>query len=350
MDIECEVETAGRTVLCYLPFFTLDNADPAIVAYTPPTKRETLEAQDSLTSQWLLEVLGEDIKFRVLAEKEGAAILARDTEDGSKLQRGIELAIQKGVLTKQDPAPRYTRVDVVGKSADEVAGVIHGAVASGPEGWKGGVVALVGLSGTGKGTTMDKLKQLLPQSTTWSNGNVFRSLTLLAVTHAMHQGQDFDSSFLTPENLEAWMAMLQFGQFDGRFDIRVQGLGHDFFVSQVANTTLKGPMVGRNIPTVAEVSQGEVVLFASKACQEMAQAGVSVLLEGREPTVNYIETPHRFELVLSDPTLIGKRRAAQIVAAKALEKLGKNADDPAVDAAVASAVDSLVAPIPDDKQ
>jgi hypothetical protein len=43
----------------------------------------------------------------------------------------------------------------------------------------------------------------------------------------------------------------------------------------------------------------------------MGEAGLVVLLEGREQTVNYVRTPHRFALVLSDESLIGKRRAAQ---------------------------------------
>ena len=49
-------------------------------------------------------------------------------------------------------------------------------------GFNGGVLALVGLSGTGKGTTVEKLKSKLPNAITWSNGNIFRSLTLLAVS------------------------------------------------------------------------------------------------------------------------------------------------------------------------
>ena len=51
--------------------------------------------------------------------------------------------------------------------------------------------------------------------------------------------------------------------------------------SQVANTVLKGPMVRGNIPTVAEVTHGEVVKFASAACKTMGEAGVTVLLEGK---------------------------------------------------------------------
>lgn len=43
----------------------------------------------------------------------------------------------------------------------------------------------------------------------------------------------------------------------------------------------------------------------------MGESGLVVLLEGREQTVNYVRTPHRFCLLLSDESLIGKRRAAQ---------------------------------------
>jgi len=55
-------------------------------------------------------------------------------------------------------------------------------------------------------------------------------------------------------------------------------LGHELLVSEVANTVLKGKMVGGNIPTVAEVTQGEVVKFASNACKIMGEAGVTVRL------------------------------------------------------------------------
>lgn len=65
-----------------------------------------------------------------------------------------------------------------------------------------------------------------------------------------------------------------------------------------------------NIPTVAEFTQGEVVLFATKAMELLGRDGSVVLLEGREQTGNCLPTPHRFTLTLSDDTLIGKRRAA----------------------------------------
>ena len=64
-------------------------------------------------------------------------------------------------------------------------------------------------------------------------------------------------------------------------------------------------------------------MFAAKAVEIMKNDGLFVLLEGREQTVNYVRTPHRFTLTLSDSSLIGKRRAAQRLMADALGKLDK---------------------------
>ena len=61
-----------------------------------------------------------------------------------------------------------------------------------------------------------------------------------------------------------------------------------------------------------------MILFAAKAVEIMKNDGLFVLLEGREQTVNYVRTPHRFILTLSDSSLIGKRRAAQRLMAEAL--------------------------------
>ena len=99
---------------------------------------------------------------------------------------------------------------------------------------------------------------------TWSNGNIFRSVTLLAATYCEQQqkdGEAFDiTKALTKENLADFMSMLSFGKFgdSGSYDTRIQGLGLDLLVSQVQNTDLKSPKVSKNIPTVAEKTQGTV--------------------------------------------------------------------------------------------
>ena len=83
--------------------------------------------------------------------------------------------------------------------------------------------------------------------------------------------------------------------------------------------------MSKNIPTVAKVTQGEVISFAAKCAETMRAAGCNVLMEGRAPTLNYVRTPHRFELTLSKPLLIGYRRAAQRMVAQAMETLKTSA-------------------------
>lgn len=179
----------------------------------------------------------------------------------------------------------------------------------------------------------------------WSNGNVFRSVTLLAVTWCEQQDDcnGFDPArALTKENLTSFMQMLEFGKFNGRFDTKITGLGLDLLVSEVQNTALKDPKVSKNIPTVAEVTQGEVVLFASDAIKKMGEDGIFVLLEGREQTVNYVRTPLRFTLTLSDMSLIGKRRAAQRLAAGALGEVRADASEDDIVKALGGQLNKMV--------
>lgn len=284
---------------------------------------DVLKAQDDKTSTAVIECLKAEPAFAALSKKEMDSIIQRDEEDGEKLQAGVQQAMDKGVLPKDLEPPKYEQIDVLGKTADQVADEI---IAKLPKG-EGCVMILVGLSGTGKGTTVDKIKAKVANSSTWSNGNCFRSLTLLAATHCEQAGKEgFDPACLTPENLAAWAGMLEFGKFGEKFDIRVNGLGLDVKVSEVANTLLKEPKVAKNIPTVAEKTQGEVVKFAADAVQKMGASGTVVLLEGREQTLNFIPSPYRFCLMMSDTTVIGQRRAAQRIAAQTVGQV-KEGDD-----------------------
>jgi cytidylate kinase len=306
----------------------------------------TLQKQDHSTSAAIISQLDGDADWKAFAAAQGDAIIARDNEDDEKLAAGIQIAVDAGVLPKQDVPPAYTKIDVLGKTPEDVCGVISSAV--GEAAGSGCIVVLCGLSGTGKGTTVEHLiKKTLPNAVSWSNGNIFRSLTLLAVTWCEQQQSDgegaaFDAdAALTAENLETFMGMLSFGKFKGSYDIKIEGLGLDLLVGEVKNTVLKGKKVGSNIPTVAKVSQGHVVKFAAAALATMvSEGGHCVVLEGREATVNYVPTPYRFTLTMSDMTIIGKRRAAQVVAAAALEKL-KDAAAPS-DEAVAAAIEEAL--------
>jgi len=257
--------------------------------------------------------------------------LGRDEEDAAKLKVGIEHAQAKGVLEKITPAP-YDQIDVFGKSADEVADIMIGKL--GEKASSGCVLVLVGLSGTGKGTTVDKLKGKLAKAVTWSNGNVFRCLTKLSCDFADKEGvswEDKDAMLekvLTAENLKAFMERLKFDKFGDKWDVEMTNFDDSKqYVSEIMNTVLKEPRISKTIPTVAGVTQGEVVLFAADACTKMGADGSVVVVEGREDTVNFIPTPFRFCLMMSDTTIIGARRAAQRVLGTALKEKKDSIED-----------------------
>ncbi|CAK9069380.1 unnamed protein product [Durusdinium trenchii] len=232
---------------------------------------ETLALQNSVTSAAIIEEFKEDAAFKKLAERLMAEIMRRDQEDGDKLAKGIQLAVDKKVLPADVKVEPTTKI-----SADKVADEIVASLGDAPS--KGCVMTLQGLSGTGKGTTVEKLKEKLPNAQTWSNGNLFRSLTLLAVTSAEQKGCEL-KDVLTAEELDSFCKMLEFGKFNGKWDVKIDGLGQKHFVSEVEKTVLKESKVAKNIPTVAEVTQGEVVNFVQKALAEMAAGGTNVQLD-----------------------------------------------------------------------
>ena len=228
-------------------------------------KPDLLKKQNAETSNALIDHWKDSSVFIKLAQYEGDLTIRRDEEDGVKLQQGIDFAKTKGVIDPNFVPEPYVHIDVLGKTPDTVADELLAEVKKNSTDTVGSVVVLCGLSGTGKGTTVAKLLQKLEdeegkQVVTWSNGNIFRSVTLLAVTWCEQnvEGGLFDKDkALTKNNLQSFVDMLSFGKFDGKYDTRIHGLGLDMLVSQVQNTELKSPKVSKNIPTVAEMTQGE---------------------------------------------------------------------------------------------
>lgn len=310
-----------------------------------------LKEQSAQTSSTIISHWTNSTDFEKLANYEGNLTVTRDLEDDEKLQVGIDYAKEKGVIDPNFRPEPYVKIDVLGKTPGQVADGIIATIKNENDSEQGGfVVVMVGLSGTGKGTTVATLRQKLEQDegkqvVTWSNGNIFRSVTLLAVTWCEQNGCDgFDpTKALTKENIAQFMSMLTFDKYNGKYDTRIHGLGLDMLISEVQNTELKSPKVSKNIPTVAEVTQGEVILFAANAVETMGKDGLVVLLEGREQTVNCVRTPYRFALVLSDESLIGKRRAAQRIMADALKNLPDGASDEQVTNALDESLANMVA-------
>jgi hypothetical protein len=75
----------------------------------------------------------------------------------------------------------------------------------------------------------------------------------------------------------------------------------------------------------------------------MRTAGMNVLMEGRAQTLDYVRTPHRFELTLSEPLTIGKRRAAQRMVAAATQSLKAAGGEPTEAAVLSALEDALTA-------
>ena len=276
--------------------------------------KEVLDLQNSETTNRIIELMDGDEKFDFLSNFEGEQITSRDQEDDSKLDTGIKISIEKGVLPPLHNSMSYNTIDVLGKTPKDVVDIILSDVGEAAE--TGSLIVICGLSGTGKGTTTALLKETLPNCVTWSNGNIFRSITLLAAEFCEQNGCEFDKAkALTDDNIRSFMKMLRFEKLESGWDVVIDGLGIKTSVGAIQNTDLKAPRVAKNIPTVARVTQGEVITFASDAIEMMQRDGKNILLEGREQTVNYIYTPFRYTLILSDPALVGKRRAAQRLAA-----------------------------------
>jgi SRP54-type protein, GTPase domain len=225
---------------------------------------EVLQLQNAATSNAVIQCFHEDPAFEQLSTYEGHLTQQRDAEDDAKLLLGIQYAQEKGVLDPHFLPEPYIAIDVLNQTPDRVAETIlqHVHQSSDKDAQSGGhVIVLVGLSGTGKGTTVSKLVEQLQAAghdvVTWSNGNLFRSVTLLAATWCEQNGGAAIEDALTKENLESFMDMLSFGKHPEtqQYDTRIQGLGYDTWISAIQNTELKQPKVSKNIPTVAQVTQ-----------------------------------------------------------------------------------------------
>lgn len=198
------------------------SSPPKMISY------ELLSKQDAETSAALVDLYASSEEFTLLSAREGEGILARDKEDADKLQVGIDYAKEKGVIDPDFVSEPYIEVDVLGKTPSDVADEILSRMAK----EKGeSVVVICGLSGTGKGTTVAKLREKIEadgsrEVVCWSNGNIFRSVTLLAATWCEQQAdlEAFDGErVLTKENLASFMGMLKFGTFNGKFDTASTG-------------------------------------------------------------------------------------------------------------------------------
>eukprot|EP00009_Paramoeba_aestuarina_P017627 CAMPEP_0201533234 /NCGR_PEP_ID=MMETSP0161_2-20130828/52522_1 /ASSEMBLY_ACC=CAM_ASM_000251 /TAXON_ID=180227 /ORGANISM="Neoparamoeba aestuarina, Strain SoJaBio B1-5/56/2" /LENGTH=310 /DNA_ID=CAMNT_0047937099 /DNA_START=87 /DNA_END=1016 /DNA_ORIENTATION=- len=295
-------------------------------------------------------MLRDDPSFHQLSILEGNSLMERDILDRDKLCDGIAYAVKKGILSPRQNLNEPQKIVIMGKTSDDICEeIIHKVSVTRNGNGMGDVITLEGLSGTGKGTTVRKLAEKLPNTITWSNGNIFRCLTFCLLRDSIEstseptmeriQNAQIDVDSLNPSIIEKCMQQLEFifqpEHRDSHLlsDIRIlpshPSMNQILYVSEIQNTLLKYPNVSKHVPLVAERSQGEVILFTQRILRKITtERNWNVLIEGRRETLNYIETPHRFELVISaDPPhcpnillILGQRRAAQRVVGEILQK------------------------------
>jgi hypothetical protein len=244
---------------------------------------DVLQLQNADTSNAIIHYFETNHQFIELSEKEGTLIQIRDEEDDEKLKDGIIYAQKKGVIDLHYIPEPYIQMDVSTMTPNMVADTIlqyvnndHPISTKSNNNDNGYVIVLVGLSGTGKGTTVTQLvtKLQLQQYNviTWSNGNIFRCITLLATSywqdqqlqqHDQESNMDsFDKDIvLTKENIQIFMNMLSFEKnpFTNQYDICINDNNgntyQNVWVSDIQNTILKSSIVSKFIPTVAELIQ-----------------------------------------------------------------------------------------------
>lgn len=113
----------------------------------PRLTYEMLLKQDASTSAAVIRMLEENETFVDFAEGEAEDIIARDDEDAEKLQAGIQISIDKGVLPALETRPNYMEIDVIGKTPEMISSIIIKDLGKAAK--EGGVLVLCGLSGTG---------------------------------------------------------------------------------------------------------------------------------------------------------------------------------------------------------
>jgi flagellar biosynthesis GTPase FlhF len=170
----------------YYSYFSKQNITTNTTNIIMIISHKTLQKQNAETSNAIIEHYKDSAAFAYLSKHEGDSTIQRDNEDGVKLEKGIEFAKSKGVIDPDYVPEPYLELDVLGKTPETVAGTILDKIKQGSgDSNSGSVIVLCGLSGTGKGTTVTKLRQKLEQEegkkvVTWSNGNIFRSVTLVS--------------------------------------------------------------------------------------------------------------------------------------------------------------------------
>jgi len=230
----------------------------------------------------IIEILQTMELFEQISKKELELLEQRDQEDGYKLKEGINIALEKGVLSRLDKDPQWIPVAVDGKLPQEILKVIMKDISLVKP---GRVIAICGDSGVGKGTLVDALLETIAGSDKWSNGDLFRIFTYLA----LQQDSDEKKALEKVPSMD-FTKMAENIILEPDSEIQVLLEGKPVNLDSIKNGLLKETSINRSLPSVARYTQGEVIQIVNRYLKINQRK--HLILEGRKDTLNHINLPN----------------------------------------------------------
>ncbi len=258
--------------------------------------------EPAVRSEWVISRLRRNSDFEDLCLEVESELLARDQADEVLLATGVEYAMQNGELPAKPAEISWTQLSIDGKNPDEVAREVDALAHRYTKEVR--VIAISGMSGVGKGTTVAALTRLDPWYTSWSNGDVFRFIAWLVQKSGENAGET--------SVLEA--AVRRIGQhLQVRPGVGVMHAVDGVARAEVADSELRGAEISAVVPLVARFAQGIVIRLLQSALAS-APLGSIILIEGRRTTLQFAKPDLGVELVCTDRSVLSIRRAGQRIA------------------------------------
>lgn len=219
---------------------------------------------------------------------------ASSTEAIAALQRGVQVAADKGLLPAAVDVEPVRVIDLATIGADAAAAEIVASVStegSDEEATAGTTIVLQGPPGVdGSAAVAQALQQKLPRAEVWPVRTFFKAMTFLLFTLAEQTGSSMKELLQRPEMLAAGIEMI---------DEMREGKSIGALASQAEGMMAMSsdvPKVAEQLPLALEFGQGEVVNFVQAALPKAVSDGMTVVVVGPEEVLRHIRTPHRFQV------------------------------------------------------
>ena len=248
----------------------------------------------------IIAILDQDRVFRSLAVSELRDLTKRDNRDNKELRKGIWYNVRHDDLPVSVQHKQWQEVTVDSKDPQAIVNDIMASVPS----TRDVIVVISGDSGIGKSTIAEELRALIPGSTIWSNGTIFRAITFLYTDQAGDDNRKVNQIMT-----KAVSSIARSLSIKPNGSITAENCGR---TQTIETAQLHQPIIDKHVPHVARYCQGPVIRLTNQFLSHHENEG-SMIVEGRKASLTYIDATVYIELKISDRTMLGERRAAQRV-------------------------------------